>query len=92
MFIIMCRYALRHMTEGSSIINTASGVAYLGRKDILDYSCTKGAIVSFTRSLALQLTNRGIRVNGVAPGPIWTPLQAASRPVDQIVSYNSEVP
>jgi len=80
------------MNKGSSIINTTSMVAYQGRKDLLDYSCSKGAIVSFTRSLALQLIDRGIRVNGVAPGPIWTPLQVASLPVDQIVTLGSEVP
>lgn len=91
-YFFMARYALRHMKEGSSIINTTSVLAYQGRKDLLDYSCSKGAIVSFTRSLSLQLVNRGIRVNGVAPGPIWTPLQVASLPVDQIVNLGSEVP
>ena len=80
------------MKEGSSIINTTSVLAYHGRKDLLDYSCSKGAIVSFTRSLALQLANKGIRVNGVAPGPIWTPLEVASLPVDQIVQFGSELP
>ncbi|KAK7332938.1 hypothetical protein VNO80_29695 [Phaseolus coccineus] len=61
--------------EGSSIINTTSVVAYEGHATLVDYASTKGAIVGFTRSLALQLVSKGIRVNGVAPGPIWTPLQ-----------------
>lgn len=80
------------MKEGSSIINTASIVAYIGNENLLDYSTTKGAIVSFTRSLSLQLAKRGIRVNGVAPGPIWTPLQVASYPADQIVTFGSTTP
>lgn len=78
------------MKEGSSIINTASVLAYQGSSSLLDYSCTKGAIVTFTRSLALQLIKRGIRVNGVAPGPIWTPLEVASLPVDKIVTFGSQ--
>jgi len=80
------------MKEGSCIINTASSVAYQGEPDLLDYSASKGAIVSFTRSLALQLIKRRIRVNGVAPGPIWTPLEVASLPDDQIVTFGSQVP
>lgn len=68
------RHALKHMKEGSSIINTTSVNAYKGHASLLDYTATKGAIVAFTRGLALQLAEKGIRVNGVAPGPIWTPL------------------
>ena len=70
--------ALPHMSKGGSIINTASITAYDGNKTLLDYSSTKGAIVSFTRSLSLNLEDKGIRVNAVAPGPIWTPLIPAS--------------
>uniref|UniRef100_A0A7C8YLJ4 3-oxoacyl-[acyl-carrier-protein] reductase n=1 Tax=Opuntia streptacantha TaxID=393608 RepID=A0A7C8YLJ4_OPUST len=91
-YFFMARYSLRHMKEGSCIINTASSVAYQGEPDLLDYSASKGAIVSFTRSLALQLIKRRIRVNGVAPGPIWTPLEVASLPDDQIVTFGSQVP
>ncbi|KAK9725464.1 hypothetical protein RND81_05G145300 [Saponaria officinalis] len=93
-YFFMARHSLRHMKEGSSIINTASAVAYVGNVNLLDYSSTKGAIVAFTRSLALQLIKRGIRVNGVAPGPIWTPLEVASGslPLDTIVNFNSQAP
>lgn len=80
------------MQEGSSIINTTSVTAYLGNAGMLDYAATKGAIVAFTRSLALQLISRGIRVNGVAPGPVWTPLIPASIDADQVVQFGTEVP
>ncbi len=70
--------ALPHMKEGSAIINTTSVTAYKGKPELLDYSSTKGAIVSFTRSLSQSVAERGIRVNAVAPGPIWTPLIPAS--------------
>jgi NAD(P)-dependent dehydrogenase (short-subunit alcohol dehydrogenase family) len=70
----LTRAALKHLGPGSSVINTASVTAYSGHPLLLDYSSTKGAIVAFTRSLSLQLAPRGIRVNAVAPGPIWTPL------------------
>lgn len=88
----MVRHALKHMKEGSSIINTTSVVAYKGSPQLVDYSATKGAIVAFTRALALQLANKGIRVNGVAPGPIWTPLIPASFDNEDIESFGSEVP
>jgi NAD(P)-dependent dehydrogenase (short-subunit alcohol dehydrogenase family) len=74
----MTKYALRHMQKGSTIINTSSVTAYQGHKTLLDYSATMGAIVAFTRSLAQAVVDRGIRVNAVAPGPIWTPLMPAS--------------
>lgn len=80
------------MKEGSSIINTTSVNAYKGNAKLLDYTSTKGAIVAFTRGLALQLANKGIRVNGVAPGPIWTPLIPASFDEEETASFGSQVP
>jgi NAD(P)-dependent dehydrogenase (short-subunit alcohol dehydrogenase family) len=73
-FFYMVKHALAHMNEGACIINTTSVTAYQGHNTLLDYSATKGAIVSFTRSLSEALVKDGIRVNAVAPGPIWTPL------------------
>lgn len=86
------RSALPYMKEGSSIINTSSVTAYRGSPALLDYSATKGAIVSFTRSLSANLLKRKIRVNGVAPGPIWTPLIAASFSPDHVAAHGSESP
>lgn len=80
------------MKEGSSIINTTSVNAYKGNAKLLDYTSTKGAIVAFTRGLALQLADKGIRVNGVAPGPIWTPLIPASFEEEETASFGSQVP
>ncbi|HYK43902.1 MAG TPA: SDR family oxidoreductase [Parafilimonas sp.] len=74
----LTKAALKHMAEGSVIINTTSVTAYKGSPELLDYSATKGAITAFTRSLSQNLVKKGIRVNGVAPGPIWTPLIPAS--------------
>lgn len=84
--------ALPHLKKGSTIINTASVTAYRGAELLIDYSATKGAIVSFTRSLALSLVSKGIRVNGVAPGPTWTPLQPASYPAEYIAFFGSNTP
>lgn len=92
MFIVIYRHSLRHMNEGSAIINTTSVVAYKGNPKLLDYAATKGAIVAFTRGLALQLIERGIRVNGVAPGPIWTPLIPSSFSEEESAQFGSEVP
>ncbi len=84
--------ALPHLKKGSSIINTTSVTAYHGHEQLVDYSSTKGAMVTFTRSLSMQLVKKGIRVNGVAPGPIWTPLIPASFPADQVASFGSNSP
>lgn len=84
--------ALKYMQEGASIINTASIVAYRGKKELIDYGATKGAIVGFTRSLAANLVEKGIRVNGVAPGPIWTPLIPASFEAEQVAQFGKSAP
>ncbi len=84
--------ALPHMGEGSCIINTSSVTAYRGSPSLIDYASTKGAIVSFTRSLASNLVKRRIRVNGVAPGPIWTPLIASTFKPEKVAVFGSDVP
>ncbi|WP_040214279.1 SDR family oxidoreductase [Clostridium polynesiense] len=83
---------LPHLKEGSSIINTTSVTAYRGSPALLDYSSTKGAILAFTRSLSGQLASKKIRVNGVAPGPIWTPLIPASFDEEKVSSFGKDVP
>ena len=88
----LCREALPHMREGSCIINTTSVTAYKGSPQLLDYSATKGAIVAFTRSLSQSLVTRGVRVNGVAPGPIWTPLIPATFPPEKVATFGADVP
>jgi NAD(P)-dependent dehydrogenase (short-subunit alcohol dehydrogenase family) len=84
--------ALPHMGEGASIVNTTSVTAYKGNPLLLDYSATKGAIVAFTRSLSQGLVDRGIRVNAVAPGPIWTPLIPATFPAEEVETFGANVP
>lgn len=86
------RFALPHLKKGSSIINTTSVTAYRGSPSLIDYSATKGAIVTFTRSLAHNLVDKGIRVNGVAPGPIWTPLIVGSFDRKKVTTFGSDVP
>lgn len=84
--------ALKHLKKGSAIINTSSVTAYRGSANLIDYASTKGAIVSFTRSLSANLASKGIRVNGVAPGPIWTPLIASSFKPKKVSQFGSDVP
>jgi NAD(P)-dependent dehydrogenase (short-subunit alcohol dehydrogenase family) len=85
--------ALSHLKEGSAIINTTSETTYEGSKLLLDYSATKGAIVGFTRSLAKNLVKDGIRVNGVAPGPIWTPLNpSGGQPPEKVPEFGKDTP
>jgi NAD(P)-dependent dehydrogenase (short-subunit alcohol dehydrogenase family) len=84
--------ALKHLKEGSAIINTTSVTAYKGSPQLLDYSATKGAIVAFTRSLSQALAEKGIRVNAVAPGPIWTPLIPSTFPEDKVKTFGANVP
>lgn len=84
--------ALKTMKQGDSIINTSSVVAYRGSEHLVDYASTKGAIVSFTRSLAMQLAEKGIRVNGIAPGPIWTPLIPSSFDKKHVAEFGTDTP
>lgn len=91
-YFFMAQAALPHLGEGTSIINTSSVTAYKGSPHLLDYSSTKGAIVSFTRSLSLALSEKKIRVNAVAPGPVWTPLIPSTFPSDKVATFGSDVP
>lgn len=88
----LTKAALPHLKEGATIVNTTSITAYKGNPMLLDYSSTKGAITTFTRSLALNLVKRGIRVNAVAPGPIWTPLIPSTFPEDKVATFGAETP
>jgi NAD(P)-dependent dehydrogenase (short-subunit alcohol dehydrogenase family) len=83
----LTKYALPHLGRGASIINTSSVTAFKGSAAMVDYSSTKGAIITFTRSLAMQLAPKGIRVNAICPGPVHTPLQPASRPKEQMEDF-----
>lgn len=88
----LTKAALKHLKEGSAIVNTTSVTAYKGSPQLLDYSSTKGAIVGFMRSLSQSLVEKKIRVNGVAPGPIWTPLIPSTFPEDKVESFGAQVP
>jgi NAD(P)-dependent dehydrogenase (short-subunit alcohol dehydrogenase family) len=88
----LTKAALKHMGEGAAIVNTTSVTAYQGNPSMIDYSATNGAIVSFTRALSGQLAEQGIRVNAVAPGPVWTPLIPATFPAEKVESFGDHVP
>ncbi len=88
----LVKASLKHLKKNSAIINTSSVTAYRGSGHLIDYSATKGAIVSFTRSLSASLVKKGIRVNGVAPGPIWTPLIQATFPPKDVATFGTDVP
>ncbi len=91
-FFHMTRACLQYLDRGASIINTTSITAYRGHKTLIDYAATKGAIVALTRSLSQALVDKGIRVNGVAPGPIWTPLIPASFDAEKVAEHGASSP
>jgi NAD(P)-dependent dehydrogenase (short-subunit alcohol dehydrogenase family) len=91
-YFYFVKAAMKHLKAGATIINTTSVTAYRGSEHLLDYASTKGAIVAFTRSLAKALAEKGIRVNGVAPGPIWTPLIPSTFPPDEVAEFGQDVP
>jgi len=91
-YFYFAKASLKHMLSGSVIINTTSVTAYRGSSELIDYSSSKGAIVSFTRSLSASLSDRGIRVNAVAPGPVWTPLIPSTFKAKRVSTFGTDVP
>ena len=91
-YFFMTKAALAHLEEGSAIVNTGSITGLEGSKELLDYASTKGAIHAFTKSLAQNLVDRGIRVNCVAPGPVWTPLNPADQKPDDVAEFGADTP
>ena len=91
-YFYMAKFALPHLKEGSTIINCGSITGLEGNKTLIDYAATKGAIHAFTKSLAMNLSDRKIRVNCVAPGPIWTPLQPVSKPAEEVAEHGADTP
>ena len=91
-FFRVTKAAVPHLKKGDTVINTTSITAYQGRADLLEYSSTKGAIMTFTRALSSNLITKGIRVNAVAPGPIWTPLNPASVSAEEVAEFGQDVP
>jgi NAD(P)-dependent dehydrogenase (short-subunit alcohol dehydrogenase family) len=91
-YFYMAKAALPHMREGSAIVNTGSITGLEGSKELLDYSATKGAINAFTKSLAQNLVEKGIRVNCVAPGPVWTPLNPSDKKAEDVAKFGADTP
>jgi NAD(P)-dependent dehydrogenase (short-subunit alcohol dehydrogenase family) len=91
-YFYMAKSALQKMKRGSAIINTGSITGLEGEKTLLDYSATKGAVHAFTKSLAQNLVEKGIRVNAVAPGPVWTPLNTAAKPAEEVTKFGEDTP
>jgi NAD(P)-dependent dehydrogenase (short-subunit alcohol dehydrogenase family) len=91
-YFFMAQAVLPHLQSGSAIVNTGSVTGLQGNKNLIDYSTTKGGIHAFTRSLASQVLPRGIRVNAVAPGPVWTPLNPSDKRSNEVVTFGSQTP